>query len=80
MTQQKLYLDNCCFNRPFDDQSQLRVRLETGMERFVDLVNKEPGDYTAFRHTLFEGMSHDDICRGATQAKIEADERMAGNR
>ena len=25
----RLYLDNCCFNRPFDDQSQLRIRLET---------------------------------------------------
>jgi hypothetical protein len=24
-----LYLDNCCFNRPFDDQSSLTVRLET---------------------------------------------------
>jgi len=24
----KLYLDNCCFNRPFDDQSQIRIRLE----------------------------------------------------
>ena len=24
----KLYLDNCCFNRPFDDQSQLRILLE----------------------------------------------------
>lgn len=24
----RIYLDNCCFNRPFDDQSQLRVRLE----------------------------------------------------
>ena len=24
----KLYLDNCCFNRPFDDQSNFRVRLE----------------------------------------------------
>lgn len=24
----KIYLDNCCFNRPFDDQSQIRVRLE----------------------------------------------------
>ncbi|MBT3378904.1 MAG: PIN domain protein [Lentisphaerae bacterium] len=24
-----VYLDNCCFNRPFDDQDQLRVRLET---------------------------------------------------
>ena len=24
----KIYLDCCCFNRPFDDQSQLRIRLE----------------------------------------------------
>lgn len=24
----KIYLDNCCFNRPFDDQSQLRVKIE----------------------------------------------------
>jgi hypothetical protein len=24
----RIYLDNCCFNRPFDDQSQIRVRLE----------------------------------------------------
>jgi len=24
----KLYLDNCCFNRPYDDQSHLRIRLE----------------------------------------------------
>jgi len=25
----KIYLDNCCFNRPFDDQSHLRIRLES---------------------------------------------------
>jgi hypothetical protein len=25
----KIYLDNCCLNRPFDDQSQLRIRLES---------------------------------------------------
>lgn len=25
----KIYLDNCCFNRPFDDQSRLRIRLES---------------------------------------------------
>ena len=25
----RIYLDNCCFNRPFDDQSQIRVRLES---------------------------------------------------
>ncbi|MCL2709886.1 MAG: hypothetical protein FWE95_03300 [Planctomycetaceae bacterium] len=48
-------------------------------ERFVYLVNKGHGDYTEFRHTLFEGMSLDDICREAAQAKIEADARMANN-
>ena len=25
----KIYLDNCCFNRPYDDQSNLRIRLES---------------------------------------------------
>lgn len=24
----RVYLDSCCFNRPFDDQSQVRVRIE----------------------------------------------------
>ena len=24
-----VYLDNCCFNRPFDDQSKIRILLET---------------------------------------------------
>ena len=25
----RIYLDNCCFNRPYDDQTQLKVFLET---------------------------------------------------
>jgi len=25
----RVYLDNCCFNRPFDDQAQVRILLET---------------------------------------------------
>ena len=25
----KIYLDNCCYNRPYDDQRQLRISLET---------------------------------------------------
>ena len=25
----RVYLDNCCFNRPFDDQSLLAIQLET---------------------------------------------------
>ena len=35
MKKLKLYLDNCCFNRPFDDQSQLLVRLETEAKLFI---------------------------------------------
>lgn len=25
----KIYMDNCCFNRPFDDQSRIRIRPES---------------------------------------------------
>jgi predicted nucleic acid-binding protein len=24
-----IYLDNCCYNRPFDDQAETRIRIET---------------------------------------------------
>lgn len=36
-----IYLDLCCFNRPYDDQSQLRVRLET--EAKLSLQDKVRG-------------------------------------
>jgi len=38
MNQQKkhrLYLDNCCFNRPFDNQKQLKIKLETEAKLFI---------------------------------------------
>ena len=25
----KIYLDNCCYNRPFDDQKQIKIQIET---------------------------------------------------
>lgn len=31
----KIYLDNCCFNRPFDNQSGIRVKLETDAKLYV---------------------------------------------
>lgn len=31
----RLYLDNCCLNRPFDDQSQDRIRLESEAIRLI---------------------------------------------
>ena len=34
----RVYLDNCCYNRPFDDQDQLKVRLETVTKLAVQLM------------------------------------------
>jgi len=35
MAKLKLYLDNCTFNRPFDDQNQLKIKLETEAKLFI---------------------------------------------
>lgn len=31
----KVYLDNCCYNRPFDDQRQIRVYLESQAKMYI---------------------------------------------
>jgi hypothetical protein len=31
----RLYLDNCTFNRPFDNQNQLKIKLETWAKLFI---------------------------------------------
>jgi len=31
----RLYLDNCCFNRPYDDQTDLNIRLESEAKLFI---------------------------------------------
>ncbi len=39
----RVYLDNYMFNRPFDDQSQLRVKFETEAKLYIQdkIKNKE---------------------------------------
>ncbi len=31
----KVYLDNCCFNRPFDNQEHMGIRLETEAKLYI---------------------------------------------
>ena len=31
----RIYLDNCCFNRPYDDQTNLLVQLETEAKLYI---------------------------------------------
>ena len=49
----RLYLDACCLNRPFDDQSQLRVRLETEAIRAVVQLCQE-GDHVWLSSDLLQ--------------------------
>jgi hypothetical protein len=37
----RIYLDNCCFNRPFDNQTQLKIHLETEAKLFIqqEIIN-----------------------------------------
>jgi predicted nucleic acid-binding protein len=40
MRNETIYLDNCTYNRPFDDQSQLRISLETQAKLYIQSLIK----------------------------------------
>ena len=48
----KLYLDVCCLKRPFDDQTQPRIRMET--EAVLSLLAEG-----AVQFTLVRSVAHD---------------------
>lgn len=38
----RIYLDNCCYNRPYDDQSYISISLETQAKLHIqDLIKKQ---------------------------------------
>jgi len=39
-TKMRVYLDNCCYNRPYDEQSQLRVIQETNAKMQIQTMIK----------------------------------------
>jgi len=46
------YLDNCCFNRPFDDQKQLRIKIETEAKLGIQEVVRSGGLELAWSYIL----------------------------
>ena len=37
----RIYLDNCSYNRPYDDQSQMRIHLETQAKLYIqDMIRQ----------------------------------------
>lgn len=37
----RIYLDNCCYNRPYDDQTQLRISLESQAKLHIQEMIKD---------------------------------------
>lgn len=40
MNKVRIYLDNCCFNRPFDDQTSIVIQLETDAKLYIQELIK----------------------------------------
>ena len=88
----RIYLDNCCYNRPFDDQKQLRVRLEAEAKLGVQEIILEKRVELAWSYILdFENelnpfeqrkvvvgrwKSHATVDTGETQEIVEKAEAL----
>lgn len=60
-----IYLDNCCYNRPFDDQTQERIHLESEVILTI-LQRGQAGIYTIVGSDILElemNRMHDPIKR-----------------
>jgi hypothetical protein len=47
-----IYLDMCCFNRPFDDQTQARIRFETEAKLLLQQHVREGGETLVWSYVL----------------------------
>lgn len=68
----KLYLDNCCYNRPFDDLTQEKIRRDglkalkeklgvEGMIKFIQMYSDGKGDYTEERRKVLKDLNKEDL-------------------
>jgi hypothetical protein len=56
----RVYLDNCCYNRPFDEQAQLSVRLETEAKLEIQRQMRSGEleySYTKWRENMYKNES-----------------------
>ncbi len=55
----KIYLDNCSFNRPFDDQAQIRIRIEAEAKLYLQTLIDQGKIELAWSYILdYENMAN----------------------
>lgn len=60
----KIYLDNCCYNRPYDNQTQIRIALETEAKLYIQsLIVKGKVEMAWSYMLLFENSKNTNIAK-----------------
>jgi predicted nucleic acid-binding protein len=80
----RVYLDDCCFNRPFDDQTQVRVRIEAEAKLEIQQRIKDKNIELAWSYVLdyendvnpFEER-REAIARWKNEATVDVEETAA---
>ena len=70
----RIYLDNCCYNRPYDDQSQVRIFLESTAKMYVHnmIRNDEVQLVTSFILTYENSRNRSEEKRKAINSFMES--------
>ncbi|MCH5348069.1 MAG: hypothetical protein J1E40_01990 [Oscillospiraceae bacterium] len=64
MDKVSVYLDNCCYNRPYDNQTQIRVRLETQAKLHIQKLIVEKKINLVYSYiSVYENLKNPDITR-----------------
>jgi predicted nucleic acid-binding protein len=74
----RVYLDNCCYNRPFDEQSQIRIVLETQAKLYIQTAIRA-GVYDLVWSYMNEYENNDNPYDDRRES-IQAWEQIAANR
>lgn len=67
----RVYLDNCSYNRPYDDQSQMRIHLETQAKLHIqDMIRQEQIELVTSYILDFENSNNRSIQKKQTIEKF----------
>ncbi len=70
MDRQNIYLDNCCFNRPYDDQQSIIIRIEAEAKLFIQSEIKRSNIFLCWSYILsYENSKNNDILKKNTIEK-----------
>lgn len=67
----RIYLDNCSYNRPYDDQTQMRIYLETQAKLHIqDMIRKEQIELVTSYVLDYENSKNRSLQKKATIGKF----------